>query len=77
MGMPSSWGFQTEQANKEATVSTGSGQAPATEEAVAVSSPALAPVKPAPQPLGPSTAGYDHLQFIHFIIYYVKSKILI
>ncbi|KAF3696831.1 La-related protein 4 La ribonucleoprotein domain family member 4 [Channa argus] len=39
---------------KEVTVSPGSGQAPVTEEAVAVSSPALAIVKSATQPLGPS-----------------------
>ncbi|XP_047456808.1 la-related protein 4 isoform X2 [Mugil cephalus] len=48
---------KTEQANKEATVSAGSGQAPVTEEPVAVSSPALAPVKSATQPLAPSVPG--------------------
>ncbi|XP_029362407.1 la ribonucleoprotein 4Aa isoform X2 [Echeneis naucrates] len=45
---------KTEQANKEATVSQGSGQASVTEEAVAVSSPALVAAKPSAQPLGPS-----------------------
>uniref|UniRef100_A0A667ZIR8 La ribonucleoprotein 4 n=1 Tax=Myripristis murdjan TaxID=586833 RepID=A0A667ZIR8_9TELE len=44
---------KTEQANKEATVSAGSGQGPVTEEAVAVSSPAQTAAKSA-QPLGPS-----------------------
>ncbi|XP_026188409.1 la ribonucleoprotein 4Aa isoform X2 [Mastacembelus armatus] len=48
---------KTEHANKEATVSPGSGQGPVTEEAVAVSSPALAAAKPAAQPLGPSAPG--------------------
>ncbi|KAM7404659.1 hypothetical protein PAMP_011986 [Pampus punctatissimus] len=48
---------KTEQANKEATVSPASGQAPVTEEAVAVSSPALTAVKAATQPLGPSAPG--------------------
>ncbi|XP_039656110.1 la-related protein 4 isoform X2 [Perca fluviatilis] len=48
---------KTEQANKEATVSPGSGQPPVTEDAVAVSSPALATLKSATQPLGPSTPG--------------------
>lgn len=48
---------KTEQANKEATVSPSSGQPPVTEEAVAVSSPALAAAKPATQPLGPSAPG--------------------
>ncbi|XP_036959398.1 la-related protein 4 isoform X1 [Acanthopagrus latus] len=48
---------KTEQANKEATVSPGSGQAPASEEAVAVSSPALAAAKSTIQPLGSSAPG--------------------
>ncbi|XP_068997803.1 la ribonucleoprotein 4Aa isoform X2 [Embiotoca jacksoni] len=48
---------KTEQANKDATVSPGSGQAPVTEEAVSVSSPALAAVKSATQPLGPPAPG--------------------
>ncbi|XP_008294782.1 la ribonucleoprotein 4Aa isoform X1 [Stegastes partitus] len=48
---------KTEQANKEATVNPGSGQASATEEAVAVSSPALAAAKSATQPLGPLAPG--------------------
>ncbi|KAM7411995.1 hypothetical protein PAMA_021796 [Pampus argenteus] len=48
---------KTEQANKEATVSPASGQAPVTEEAVAVSSPALTAVKAAAQPLGPCAPG--------------------
>ncbi|KAM8754444.1 la ribonucleoprotein 4Aa isoform 1-T1 [Acanthopagrus schlegelii] len=48
---------KTEQANKEATVSPGSGQAPASEEAVAVSSPALAAAKSTTQPLGSSAPG--------------------
>lgn len=52
--------FQTEQANKVATVSPSSSQAQVTEEAVSVSNPALA--KPASQPLGPSAPGYDCLQ---------------
>lgn len=43
--------------NKEATMSPGSGQAPVMEQAVAVSSPALAAAKPATQPLGPSAPG--------------------
>ncbi|XP_053173520.1 la-related protein 4 isoform X2 [Scomber japonicus] len=42
---------KTEQANKEATVSPASSQAPVTEEAVAVSSPAPTAVKAATQPL--------------------------
>ncbi|KAK2851344.1 hypothetical protein Q5P01_007620 [Channa striata] len=46
---------KTENINKEATVSPSSGQPPVTEEAVAVSSPAL--TKPATQPLGPSASG--------------------
>lgn len=48
---------KTEQANKEATVSPGSGQSPVAEEAVAVSSLALAATKHAPQPVGPSAPG--------------------
>ncbi|XP_032377970.1 la ribonucleoprotein 4Aa isoform X1 [Etheostoma spectabile] len=48
---------KTEQASKEATVSPGSGQPSVTEEAVAVSSPALATVKSATQPHGPSAPG--------------------
>ncbi|XP_020503938.2 la ribonucleoprotein 4Aa isoform X2 [Labrus bergylta] len=50
---------KTEQANKEATVSPASGQAPATEEAVAVavSSPSPAAVKSATQPPGPPSTG--------------------
>ncbi|TDH10789.1 hypothetical protein EPR50_G00077140 [Perca flavescens] len=48
---------KTEQANKEATVSPGSGQPPVTEDAVAVSSPALTTLKSATQPLGPSAPG--------------------
>ncbi|XP_070695280.1 la ribonucleoprotein 4Aa isoform X1 [Pempheris klunzingeri] len=48
---------KTEQANKEATVSPGLGQVPVSEEAVAASSPALATVKSATQPLGPSAPG--------------------
>lgn len=48
---------KTEQTNKEATVSPGSGQAPAAEETVAVSSPSLAAAKPATQPLGSSAPG--------------------
>lgn len=48
---------KTEQANKEATVSQGSGQASGAEEAAAVPSPALAAAKPATQPLGPSAPG--------------------
>ncbi|XP_037628209.1 la-related protein 4 isoform X2 [Sebastes umbrosus] len=48
---------KTEQANKEATVSPGTGQPPVTEEAVAVSSPALTAAKSAIQPLGPSAPG--------------------
>ncbi|KAM9752280.1 la ribonucleoprotein 4Aa isoform 3-T3 [Menidia menidia] len=44
---------KTEQTNKEATVSPGSGQAAATEEAVAVATPAQAATKATPQPLGP------------------------
>ncbi|KAM4610940.1 la ribonucleoprotein 4Aa isoform 2-T2 [Polymixia lowei] len=44
---------KTEQANKEATVNTGSGQGPVTEEAVTVSSPAQTTGKPPAQPLGP------------------------
>ncbi|XP_059188987.1 la ribonucleoprotein 4Aa isoform X2 [Centropristis striata] len=47
----------TEQANKEATVSPGSGHPPVTDEAVAVSSPALTAAKTATQPLGPSAPG--------------------
>ncbi|KAA8591125.1 hypothetical protein FQN60_002068 [Etheostoma spectabile] len=50
-------GCVTEQASKEATVSPGSGQPSVTEEAVAVSSPALATVKSATQPHGPSAPG--------------------
>ncbi|XP_068454083.1 la ribonucleoprotein 4Aa isoform X2 [Clinocottus analis] len=45
---------KTEQANKEATVSPGSGQPPVAEEAVAVLSLAPAAAKPATQPVGPS-----------------------
>ncbi|KAM6982283.1 la ribonucleoprotein 4Aa isoform 2-T2 [Tautogolabrus adspersus] len=48
---------KTEQANKEATVSPASGQAPATEEAVAVPSPSPAAVKSATQPPGPPSTG--------------------
>ncbi|XP_051282846.1 la-related protein 4 isoform X2 [Dicentrarchus labrax] len=48
---------KTEQANKEATVSPGSGQASVAEEAVSVSSPAPTAAKPATQPLGPSAPG--------------------
>ncbi|XP_054465366.1 la-related protein 4 [Anoplopoma fimbria] len=48
---------KTEQANKEATVSPVSVQPPVAEEAVAVSSIALAAVKSATQPLGPSAPG--------------------
>ncbi|XP_042347380.1 la-related protein 4 isoform X2 [Plectropomus leopardus] len=48
---------KTEQANKDATVSPGSGQPQVAEEAVAVSSPALAAAKTATQPLGPSAPG--------------------
>ncbi|XP_034392746.1 la-related protein 4 [Cyclopterus lumpus] len=48
---------KTEQANKEATVSPCSGQSPVAEEAVAVSSLALAATKPATQPVGPSAPG--------------------
>ncbi|XP_053280783.1 la-related protein 4 isoform X1 [Pleuronectes platessa] len=48
---------KTDQANKEATVSPASVQAPVTEEPVAVSSPALTAAKPATQPLGPSAPG--------------------
>ncbi|AWP09623.1 putative la-related protein 4 isoform 2 [Scophthalmus maximus] len=48
---------KTEQANKEATVSPGSVQAPVTEEAVAAPSPALATPKAATQPLGPPAPG--------------------
>ncbi|XP_013889639.1 la ribonucleoprotein 4Aa isoform X2 [Austrofundulus limnaeus] len=46
--------YKTEQTNKEATVSPSSGQASATEEAAAVSSPGPAPTpaKPVTQPLG-------------------------
>ncbi|XP_063319866.1 la ribonucleoprotein 4Aa isoform X1 [Pelmatolapia mariae] len=46
---------KAEQANKEATVSPGSGQV--AEEAVAVISPAPAAAKSATQPLGPSASG--------------------
>uniref|UniRef100_A0A3Q1GAC7 La ribonucleoprotein 4Aa n=1 Tax=Acanthochromis polyacanthus TaxID=80966 RepID=A0A3Q1GAC7_9TELE len=48
---------KTEQANKEATVSPGAGQASVTEEAVVVSSPALATAKSTTQPLGPLSPG--------------------
>ncbi|XP_010782807.1 la ribonucleoprotein 4Aa [Notothenia coriiceps] len=48
---------KTEQANKEATVSPASGPPPVTEEAVAVSSPALPAAKPAALPLGPPVPG--------------------
>lgn len=48
---------KTEQANKEATVSSGSGQQPVAEDVVAVSSPALAATKSATQPLVPSAPG--------------------
>ncbi|XP_058498791.1 la ribonucleoprotein 4Aa isoform X1 [Solea solea] len=48
---------KTEQTNKEATVSPGSGQASVTEISVAVSTPALPAAKSAPQPLGPSAPG--------------------
>nr|XP_046252924.1 la-related protein 4 isoform X2 [Scatophagus argus] len=47
---------KAEQNNKEATVSSGSGQAPVTEEAVAVSSTVLAAAKSATQPLGSAPA---------------------
>ncbi|XP_029290857.1 LOW QUALITY PROTEIN: la ribonucleoprotein 4Aa [Cottoperca gobio] len=53
---------KTEQVNKEVTVSPASGQPPVTEEAVAVSSPALAAAKSAPQPLGPSAPGITRLE---------------
>lgn len=53
--------LQTEHTNKEATVSSSSSQAAVTEEAVAVSSPALAAPKSATQPLGSSAPGYDFL----------------
>lgn len=42
-------------------MSAGSGPAPVTEEAVAVSSPAPATAKSATQPLGPSAPGYGCL----------------
>uniref|UniRef100_UPI0037E9043D la ribonucleoprotein 4Aa isoform X2 n=1 Tax=Semicossyphus pulcher TaxID=241346 RepID=UPI0037E9043D len=48
---------KTEQANKEATVSPASVQAPAAEEAAAAPSLALAAVKSATQPLGPPITG--------------------
>ncbi|CAJ1085301.1 la-related protein 4 isoform X2 [Xyrichtys novacula] len=48
---------KSEQANKEATVSPASGQAPVTEDAAAVPSPALAAGKSATQPLGPASTG--------------------
>ncbi|XP_029994123.1 la ribonucleoprotein 4Aa isoform X1 [Sphaeramia orbicularis] len=48
---------KTEQANKETTVSSGSGQTSVTEETVTVSSPALAAAKPLTQPLGSSAPG--------------------
>ncbi|XP_028265686.1 la ribonucleoprotein 4Aa isoform X2 [Parambassis ranga] len=51
---------KAEQANKEATVSPGSGQGPVTEDAVAVPSPALASAKSANQPLGPLAPGIPH-----------------
>ncbi|XP_017286450.1 la-related protein 4 isoform X2 [Kryptolebias marmoratus] len=44
--------YKTEQTNKETTVSPGSGQASATEEAAAVSGPAPTAAKPVTQPLG-------------------------
>ncbi|XP_029012211.1 la-related protein 4 isoform X2 [Betta splendens] len=47
---------KTEQANKEATVSSSSSQAPVTEESVAASCPGLAASKSATQPLASSLA---------------------
>ncbi|XP_041860553.1 la-related protein 4 isoform X2 [Melanotaenia boesemani] len=44
---------KAEQTNKEATVSPGSGQAPASEEVVVVSSPSQTATKSTTQPLGP------------------------
>lgn len=54
----SPWFLQAEPANKVATVSPGSGQAQVPEEAVAISSPALASAKSATQPHGPSAPRY-------------------
>ncbi|MEQ2294673.1 hypothetical protein AMECASPLE_006340 [Ameca splendens] len=52
--------YKTEQTSKEATVSPGSGQTQATEEAVAVSSPALTAPKSISQPLGSLASRITH-----------------
>ncbi|KAM4737639.1 la ribonucleoprotein 4Aa [Anableps anableps] len=52
--------YKTEQTNKEATASPGSGQTPATEEAVAVSSSAPTAPKSVSQPLGSLASRISH-----------------
>lgn len=59
---------KTEQANKVANVSPVSSQAQATEEAVAISSPAVAAAKSTPQLPGSSAPGYYCLQLISWYL---------
>lgn len=65
--------LKTEQTSKEATVTPGSGQTQTTEEAVAVSSPALTAPKSVSQPLGSLASRYDPLIIIWFQIFAVES----